>query len=216
MQKSVYSLVLMDNVVAAVDRLAAREGTSRSNLVNRILAEYTQMTTPEQYIRSIFDAVNEVLETQSVLQPMLAASTDAMLTLRSALQYKYNPSVRYSVELYRSPGEELGELRAQLRTQNPALILYLAQFFRLWTKLEAAYLPGPPRAYDTADGRFARRLRTPESAAAEQAGEAIANYVRLFDACLKTYFEHLSSPDAAVRAVESLYAQHLDTLTAQL
>ena len=55
------------------------------------------MTTPEQYIRSIFDAVNEVLGTQSVLQPMLASSTDAMLTLRSALQYKYNPSVRYSV-----------------------------------------------------------------------------------------------------------------------
>ena len=86
MQKSVYSLVLMDDVVAAIDRIAAREGTSRSNMINRILAEYTQMTTPEQYIRSIFDAVNEVLGTQSVLQPMLASSTDAMLTLRSALQ----------------------------------------------------------------------------------------------------------------------------------
>ena len=216
MQKSVYSLVLMDDVVAAIDRIAAREGTSRSNMINRILAEYTQMTTPEQYIRSIFDAVNAVLGTQSVLQPMLASSTDAMLTLRSALQYKYNPSVRYSVELYRSAGEEMGELRAQLRTQSPALILYLAQFFRLWAKLEAAYLPGPQRSYDIADGRFSRRLRTPCDTTPEQAGEAIANYVRLFDACLKTYFDNLSSPEAAVRAVENVYAKNLDAVTAQL
>lgn len=99
MGKSVYSLVLMDDIVAAVDRLAYQEGTSRSNMVNRILAEYVQMDTPENRIRTIFDAVNAVLGTQSVLQPMMATG-DAVVAMRSALQYKYNPSVRYVVELY--------------------------------------------------------------------------------------------------------------------
>ena len=34
MKRNAYSLILMDDVVAAVDRLAAQQGTSRSNLIN--------------------------------------------------------------------------------------------------------------------------------------------------------------------------------------
>ena len=40
MNKSVYSLVLTDDVVAEIDRIAYENGTSRSNTVNQILAEY--------------------------------------------------------------------------------------------------------------------------------------------------------------------------------
>ena len=39
MKKSVYSLVLSDNVVRAIDDLAYKMGTNRSNLINSILAE---------------------------------------------------------------------------------------------------------------------------------------------------------------------------------
>ena len=39
MNKTVYSLVLSDDVVEAVDRMAYARGTSRSNLINQILAE---------------------------------------------------------------------------------------------------------------------------------------------------------------------------------
>ena len=39
MKRSVYSLVLMDDVIKAVDEQAYRLGTSRSNLINQILAE---------------------------------------------------------------------------------------------------------------------------------------------------------------------------------
>ena len=46
MSKSVYSVVLMDDVVDAVDRLAYEAGTNRSNMINRILAEYVQLATP--------------------------------------------------------------------------------------------------------------------------------------------------------------------------
>ena len=40
MKKSVYSLVLSDDVVAAVDRTAYQQGVSRSAMINQILAEY--------------------------------------------------------------------------------------------------------------------------------------------------------------------------------
>ena len=40
MKKSVYSLVLSDDVVEAVDRAAYQNGLSRSAMVNQILADY--------------------------------------------------------------------------------------------------------------------------------------------------------------------------------
>ena len=41
MNKSVYSLVLMDDVVEQIDRVAYEMNTSRSNMINQILAEYS-------------------------------------------------------------------------------------------------------------------------------------------------------------------------------
>ena len=62
MNKSVYSLVLMDNVVSEVDKLAYELGTSRSNLINQILAEYVRYTTPEMRMRAIFDEMEKLME----------------------------------------------------------------------------------------------------------------------------------------------------------
>ena len=41
MKKSVYSLVLADDVIEAIDNLAYQMNTSRSNLINQILAAVT-------------------------------------------------------------------------------------------------------------------------------------------------------------------------------
>ena len=54
MKRSVYSLVLMDDVIKAVDEQAYRLGTSRSNLINQILAERLSCVTPEMRMREIF------------------------------------------------------------------------------------------------------------------------------------------------------------------
>ena len=149
MSKSVYSVVLMDDVVDAVDRLAYEAGTNRSNMINRILAEYVQLATPEQRMQDIFSSIMDAVSGQNALQLMLNAS-DAMLSMRSAIHYKYNPSMRYVVELYPHSTEELGEVRAGLRTQNPSLLLYIGQFYKLWAGLERAYLEGPPRRSEVA------------------------------------------------------------------
>ena len=46
-KKSIYSLVLSDDVVEAVDRLAANSGLSRSAMVNQLLAERVRCVPPE-------------------------------------------------------------------------------------------------------------------------------------------------------------------------
>ena len=159
MNKSVYSLVLMDDVVAEVDRLAYRMNTSRSNMINQILAEYVSYMTPEKRMREVFDRAINMLTGSGTFQLMLQPS-DSTMSLRSALSYKYNPTVRYSVELYRDQQGAAGELKVLLRSQNNSLILYMNQFFKLWTRLEQAYVG--ETNYKIESGRYTRVLRLPD------------------------------------------------------
>jgi len=208
MNKSVYSLVLMDDVVAEIDRVAYEMNTSRSNMINQILAEYVSFMTPEKRMREIFSAVERQL-TGGTFQILLQPS-DSMFSLRSALAYKYNPTVRYSVELYRNAKPLLGELRVSLRSQNSTLLLYLLQFCKLWVRIEEAFLGSTE--YTVEDGRFIRKLVLRGDvgrADNDTVGEAIASYIDLFDRSLKVYFSNLNDPQRAMLQMQQLYRQHL-------
>ena len=208
MNKSVYSLVLMDDVVAEIDRVAYEMNTSRSNMVNQILAEHVSYVTPERRMRAVFSRIERLLVEESVFQLMLQPS-ESMFSLRSALSYKYNPSIRYSVELYADASPNIGVLRVSLRSQNSALTLAMLQFFKLWSRVEYALIGGTEYALE--DTRYTRKLRqaADRELRHEALGEAIAAYIALFDRALKRYFESLHNPEYAVRQVERLYAEHL-------
>ncbi len=207
MKKSVYSLVLMDDVVAQVDRLAYSMHTNRSNMINQILAEYCSMMTPEKRMQSTLSQLEQLLG-QVGFQP-LAQPTGTMLMVRSALNYKYNPSVRYRVELFRTVEPEFGQLQVQLRTQNQELIYYVNEFMLFWAALEQKYLTKPRSKVE--NGRFLRNLRyNPNFEKQEDAvGNAITNYVNHFDRALKLYFEYLPRPSAAERMVEEVMEEYL-------
>ncbi|MBO4217667.1 MAG: hypothetical protein J5940_06955 [Clostridia bacterium] len=203
MNKSLYSLILSEDVVSEVDRLAYAANTSRSNMVNRILAEYVSMQTPEAAVRDIFDVIEGTLLRDSGFQRMLGG--DFTMNLRTALAYKYNPTVRYSIELY-GGGGTLGELRVSFRTQNAALSLCMAQFFKLWQKLERYYCGDGVKSGIT-DGRFVRELRRPDCPE-DGIGDAISEYVRCFDGSLKAFFAALNrgeSGDVAAAEAERVY-----------
>jgi len=207
MNKSVYSLVLSDEIVQEIDRMAYEAGSSRSAMINQVLADYVRYTTPEKRMREVFSAIEHMLM-GGVFEPQLQPS-ESMFSLRSALDYKYNPSVRYSVELYKNARPLLGELRVSVRSQNSALVLAMLQFFKLWTRIETAYVGRVECAME--DGRYLRKLRLSEENKFdnEQIGEGIAAYIRLLDSALKTYFEHMNEPTAAVTGVERLYVNYI-------
>ncbi len=208
MNKSVYSLVLTDDVVAEIDRIAYENGTSRSNTVNQILAEYVSYDTPEKRIREVFSEVENLLTGSSRFQVMMQPS-DSMFSLRSALAYKYNPTVRYSVELNRNLQPAIGEIRVSVRSQSSALRLYMLQFFKLWSRIEQNLVGHVECAM--ADDRYIRRLAVAEDRKLdnEALGQAIAEYIRLFDTALKLFFNHLDQPETAIARVESLYGNYL-------
>ena len=84
MNKSLYSLMLMDDVVKEVDKLALRAGTSRSNLVNERLAEYVSVSTPEKQIDSIFRSMEELLSRTTELVPSRSTASSGAWRSSSA------------------------------------------------------------------------------------------------------------------------------------
>ena len=214
MKKTLYSLMLSDDVVRAVDALAHRMGTNRSALVNQILAEYTDLVTPERRVQDIFRQISELLGTDQDLVLFVAPNAMTM-SLKSSLQYRYRPTVKYSVELYRDREDSLGELSVVFRTQSQDLLDAMGQFFRLWKQVEdgliAAYHPLPVE-YALYPGRFTRSIALPGSrdyTSADVAG-AISEYVRLFDRLMKGYLAgSLSSRDVEAEYIRWLRAGNI-------
>ncbi len=191
MKKTLYSLTLSDDVVREIDNLAHRRGTNRSALVNQILAEYVDLITPERRINDIFQQIGELLSADRELVPFVAPNASTM-SMKSSLQYRYRPTVKYSVELYRDRSGALGELSVVFRTQSESLLTAMDTFFRLWKAIEdeliAGYLPRPTE-YALYNGRFTRTiaLSAGRDYSTNDIAGAISAYVRLFDRLMKGY-----------------------------
>ena len=190
MKKTLYSLMLNDEVVREVDRLAHSLGTNRSNLINQILAEYVNYTTPERRINDVLSAIEQLMAPSRELVPFFAPNSFSM-SLKSSLEYKYRPTVKYEVELYRGGAESIGELSVVFRTQSAALMASMTEFFRLWKRIEDLHLAaatGQKISYALYDGKFVRSLCAPGSdCTAEELAEAISEYIKLFDKLMKHY-----------------------------
>jgi predicted transcriptional regulator len=210
MKKNTYSVILTDSVVQAVDELAARKGTSRSNMMNQILADYFSCNTPEKQMASIFSIVEEQM--QALFRISVQAS-DAMLSMQSVLQYKYRPTLRYRVELLRQPTEQsIGWLRISCRTQNQALLHYMQQFFDLWIYVECSAHPvyqQIPEMYELTENGMRRRLLRQQLQTEEEIANAISSYIQQFDRCIKQYFAGLQAQVPMEQLQTTLQQQYL-------
>lgn len=212
MEKSLYSLILMDSVVKEIDMLAQSQNTNRSNLVNQILAEYVSFVTPEKKINDIFCTINELLD-NSIFSSFFDIHNTTM-SLKSSLDYKYRPTIKYEVELYRTGKETVGELKVIFRTQSAELLLELTNFFKLWIHLETVYLspfyPQNSITYNLEAGRFYRTFRMPigKNYTNNSIAKAISNYIKMFDEILKGYLTHQYS---TTREIENRYVSYLNS-----
>lgn len=211
MKKSVFSLVLMDDVVHAIDDLAYRMNTSRSNLINQILADHVSYITPERRMKDIFDCVRTMMDNHFQIQ---GQASEAMLSIRSPLRFKYKPTIRYRVELLREiKGKTFGLLSVSFRTQSVQLIEALESFFRVWYSMEKKYIGKYFEngiEYEYSDGKFIRNLKIAENHIdSDKLGEAIGQYIRLLDTEIKIYFANIDFPESAVVKMENLYNEHL-------
>ena len=206
MKKTLYSLMLNEEVVNEIDRLAHKYGTNRSNLINQILAEHVNLVTPERRINDVFRAIEQLMSPSREIVPFFAPNTMTM-SLKSSLEYKYRPTVKYEVELYRGNDKALGELSVIFRTQSAALINSMTDFFRVWKSIEDAHLRpllgGNAPEYALYDGKFVRTLSLPpdHDYTSEEIARAISDYVQLFDRLMKAYLAGKYTPPE----IEALY-----------
>lgn len=190
MARSAYSIILDDDIVASIDKMAYSLGTNRSGLINRILAEKVSYITPEQRVQHIIQLVLDNINDNMTFHALPAGTG---LMLKSAVKYKYNPTVKYAVTL--SPHDRiLGELKVSLRTQNTALLTELDTFLKKWVGWEKAYLPDKLPVtvhYGIETGRFTRQLAMPDTIKNDDmAAAAIWEYINVFDSVMKQYFHN--------------------------
>lgn len=189
-----------------IDALAHQMGTNRSALINQILADYTSVITPERRIESIFHAIEEMVAPARELVPFFVPNAMTM-SLKSSLEYKYRPTVKYEVALLDDTSDTLGELSVIFRTQSAALLQSMTQFFRLWKQIEdvhlTPYLAGTPPRYALYDGKFVRSLSLPRNRdyTSEEIAKAISDYIKLFDHLMKGFL----SGKYTAQDVESIY-----------
>lgn len=132
------------------------------------------------------------------------------MSLKSSLEYKYRPTVKYEVELDAESGRKIGTLSVVFRTQSEYLVRRITSFFRLWKRIEDAYLrplTGLENDYALYDGKFERTILAPDKDfSAETLAKALSDYIELFDELLKGYLsERLTERD-----VEASYAKYLE------
>lgn len=200
--------MLNDEVVREVDALAHRLGTNRSALINQILAEYVDYTTPERRINDVLSAIDQMMRPTRDLVPFFVPNASS-LSLKSSLEYKYRPTVKYEVELYRSGEESIGALSVVFRTQSAALIQAMTEFFRLWKRIEDAHLyplTGARIEYALYDGKFVRSIAAPDrDCTTDELAAALSEYIKLFDKLMKHYLT--GRLDA--HEVEAAYFSHM-------
>ena len=200
-----------DDIVAAVDALAAQKGTSRSNYINQVLAKHVQCITPEQQMQRVFANLTHQMDEAFRIQEQ---GSNALLSILGSVQYKYRPTIRYRVELLRNMQQEkVGRLKISCRTQNQTLLDAMAQFFRFWVKLEQKYDADSACAqglYQIESGCMTMALLRSGAATDEQLGEIVGNYIRMFHAVLQSYFAGIQqdiSGTVLSRALEQQYAE---------
>ena len=210
MNKSIYSLVLSDEVVEAVDALARGAGMSRSAMINRILAERVAYVTPEMRLRGILESLARSMNDAFMLSEKPTGST---LSARTSLKYRYKPTVKYSVEIFSENGKRAGELRVSFRSQNARLIGYLTEFFKCWTALEQKYIADKISGdilYTIQDGRFMRTLNMPRGDISEdELGTAVADYMAMLDGAMKEYFLKLPDEREAAQFADKFYQNEI-------
>ncbi len=207
MKKSVYSITMFDNIVREIDREAYLQGTTRSGIINKILAEYLGMATPENKRRSIFEEIYRLMEGDRDFL-INSSMMDSMFAAKTSIRFKYNPTVRYAVAMYPDGGEFFGELRVSLRTQNESLIREMDSFFDMWQQMEDECFGR--RLSVTENGKFVRKLRFPNSADAESIGREVARYMRVLNEGISAYFGYLPNTQAAFMHITRLYADYIN------
>lgn len=212
MGKSVYSLILNDEVIKKIDALAYTMRTSRSNYINEVLASHVSYTTPQQRMKDILDAAKAFLEPQG-RYAFVEMSSNSFMDIRSALSYRYRPTIRYCLEILSQDKGPFLKLKAQVRTQSSSLITAIEGFFMIWQQAEKKLIPD---SYDEVEMTLYENvcytriffLKKQIAYKEENLGRAFASYIAALDKALRIFMDNIDNAENTDYVISSIYAAY--------
>ena len=174
-------------------------------MIEKILANATGFETPEIRATSVFDEIERLISKSNSMRYMQQPS-QYMASIMSYLDYRYNPAIKYSVELFRE-SNHLGQLKVTLRTQNPILINLMSDFYNLYSYLEKEHYNKNARfLFD--GSKFTRLFNFPVvPITSKELAEKLTVYVKDFDLLLNTYFNALTNEKTLYYVMEKKYIE---------
>lgn len=205
MKKTIYSLMLFDDLIEEVDREAYMKGTNRSQVINDILAEHFGLQTPEQKIQSVLENLEANFEKAMSIGQIV---NNTSIRFGKSLKYKYRPKLRYSYEFVGSGSEKYAVLKVSSRTTSRELSDHLDRFFERIAKTEQnRNLTEGCCGNDAGNHRFVREFRN-SSGMDQDVSEITAcltRYLKTLDQAMNQYFSDPDDLEDFDRILNELY-----------
>lgn len=206
MKKSVYSLMLFDEIVERIDRLAYHQDTNRSQLINDLLADHLGISTPEQQVQKVIDQLDSNL---NELLPVSQMTKNSSIQFGKSLKYKYRPKVLYSYEFVTDSGKKHAVLKVSSRTKSETLNRQFDDFFDKICRIEkqADFLVEEDVAHNT-NHKFVRNLRDVGMVDSDthHLSDFLTDYLKTIDQAMNVFFESDEQSEAD-RLIEEIYNQ---------
>lgn len=182
MTKSIYSLLLSDEIVGKLDEAAAKNGLSRSAMADWILSEYFGYATDDCDMRNVWSQIERILDGVGHMKFVNNAQTN-MAQIVTGLPFKYSPKVVYKLELSQRRGV-VAVVSLNTRTQNERLSALLDAFYKRLAVLEMQFLKNV--SAECEGGKYVSVLFG-DPKGCEQTAYEIAEYVYTLDQMLKLW-----------------------------
>lgn len=219
MKKSIYSLVLLDDVVEAVDQLAYRKNTNRSQLINDLLAERLGLLTPRQQVMHVMERISDMVGNEQI--QVKSKNDYGSLQFGTFIKYKYKPSIRYSFEFNVSnEHERYAVLKIQSRSKSEELNKHLDRFFSAMCYIDQKRFPEIyqreiiNKTHVNSNNRFSREFLRGiplDKVDDEAVAEYLSCYLLMMDHALNYYFGHYDH-DNVFQQMDKIYCHHLGEL----
>lgn len=216
MDKSLYSLILSDEVISKIDTLAYAMRTSRSNYINEVLAGHVSYITPSQRIKDILEEAKAFLEPEG-RYAFVEMSSNSYMDIRSALNYRYRPTIRYCIEMTGQAQGPFCRLKAQVRTQSKDLIIYIERFFMIWQAVEDKLMSDKSEnmglaSYDNVCYTRSFFLKDMDYIMSESGiGEAIAAYIVTLDNAINAYMDNIGDDKKIASDIYNIYMDYFNS-----
>ncbi len=217
MSKQIYSLVLSDQVIEKVDREAVIKGSNRSQIINDMLCQTFGIWTPDLKMNRVMDLMSETLRDIETMQ-MVSASHGNTLQLRTTVAYKYNPKLKYVVEMSGKSHPTMAVLKIYSRTTSELFLQSLVMFFGYLndfeeqTKASINFRQVISEGYAFDEKRFVKEIQcdwTTKDVEAEAIARYLSNYILFLDESIKMYFNASGNWQFIDQQMGALYKKYL-------